>query len=105
MGTNGKRQGLTKKQVHTRKAHLRISKIELFSDYMNILKRDEELKSHLYDTINFDDLCYKDVKTLPSNKYFVQWKRLREHLLPKWTAKNEHLMNFKAFPIEKSSSG
>lgn len=96
---------MTKKQVHTRKAHLRISKIELFSDYMNILKRDEELKTHLYDTINFDDLCYKDVKTLSSNKYFVQWKRLREQLLPKWTSKNEHLMNFKAFPIKQSNSG
>lgn len=71
---------------------------------MNILKRDEELKTHLYGIININDLCYKDVKTQSKNKYFMQWKRLREQLLPKWTSKNEFLMNFKAYPINSSAS-
>ena len=91
--------------MHTRKANLRISKVELFSDYMNILKHADELKTNLFDNIDFDDLCYKDVKTLPCNKYFVQWKSLREQFLPNWTRKNEKLLNFKAFPIQHSKSG
>jgi hypothetical protein len=101
VGVSGKRQGITKKTIHTRKAHLRISKVELFSDYMNIVRQSEKLKAHLFPTknINFDDLCYKDVKTSADNKYCTQWRRLREQLLPKWTTKNENLINFKAFPI------
>lgn len=98
VSVGGKRQGVTKKHLQSRKAHLKISKIELFTEYMNILSELSELKSHLYsNTINFDDLCYKDVKTLPKNVYYVQWKRLREGLLPNWTTKNENLSNFKSY--------
>lgn len=97
VGVSGKRQGVTKKQLQTRKAHLKISKIELFTEYLNILSEFPELKSHLNAAlINLDDLCYKNVKTLPSNEYFVQWKRLKENFLPYWTTKNENLLNFKA---------
>lgn len=100
MGVSGKRQGVTKKTIHTRKAHLRISKIELFSDYMNIIKHCDELKKHLFLNRILDELCYKDIKSLPNNKYCQQWKRLRENLLKNWTTKNENLMNFKAFAIQ-----
>lgn len=98
VSVGGKRQGVTKKHLQSRKAHLKISKIELFTEYMNILREFSELKSHLYsNTINFDDLCYKDVKTQPKNGYYVQWKRLREGLFPNWTTKNENLSNFKSY--------
>lgn len=97
VGVSGKRQGVTKKQLQTRKAHLRISKIELFTEYLNILSEFVDLKAHLYPAlINLDDLCYKDVKTLATNDYFVQWKRLKENFLPYWTTKNENLLNFKS---------
>ncbi|XP_070494656.1 tRNA-specific adenosine deaminase 1 [Chironomus tepperi] len=98
VSVSGKRQGVTKKHLLSRKAHLKISKIELFTEYMNILSEFSELKLHLYsNTINFDDLCYKDIKTLPKNEYYLQWKRLREGLLPNWTTKNDNLSNFKSF--------
>lgn len=97
VGVSGKRQGVTKKQLQTRKAHLKISKIELFGEYASILSDFPELKSHLYSSlINLDDLCYKDVKTLPANDYYSQWKRLKESFLPNWTTKNENLLNFKS---------
>lgn len=97
VAVNGKKQGVTKKQLLTRKAHLKISKIEMFSEYCSILKMFPELKSHLYsDIINLGDLCYKDIKTLSSNDYFVQWKRLKQNYLPYWTVKNENLLNFKS---------
>lgn len=97
IGVSGKRQGVTKKQLQTRKAHLRISKIELFTEYLNILRDFPELKSHLYSSlINLDDLCYRDVKISPTNEYFLQWKRLKENFLPTWTTKNENLLNFKS---------
>lgn len=97
VGVSGKRQGVTKKQLQTRKAYLRISKIELFTEYLSILNDFPELKSHLSPSVvNLDDLCYKDVKTSPTNEYFVQWKRLKENFLPYWTAKHEHLLNFKS---------
>jgi hypothetical protein len=100
IGVSGKRQGVTKKQLQTRKAHLKISKIEIFTEYMSILNEFGELKAHLYsNAINSDDLCYKDVKTLPKNEYYVQWKRLRAELLPNWTTKNENLLNFKSLFI------
>jgi hypothetical protein len=94
---SGKRQGVTKKHLQTRKAHLKIAKIELFTEYLSILSEFSELKSHLFSgLINLDDLCYKDVKTSPTNDYFVQWKRLKENYLPNWTSKNENLLNFKS---------
>lgn len=97
VAVNGKRQGVTKKQLQTRKAHLKIAKIELFTEYLSILSEFPELKSHLYsDNINLDDLCYKNVKTLATNEYSVQWKRLKENYLPNWTTKNENLLNFKS---------
>lgn len=97
MGVNGKRQGVTRKQLQTRKAHLKIAKIELFTEYLSILSEFPELKSHLYsDGINLDDLCYKNVKTSATNEYAVQWKRLKENYLPNWTTKNENLLNFKS---------
>jgi Adenosine-deaminase (editase) domain len=93
----GKRQGVTKKHLQTRKAHLKISKIELFTEYLSILSEFPELKSHLYSClINLDDLCYKDVKTLPANEYHVQWQRLKANYLPNWATKNENLLNFKS---------
>lgn len=93
----GKRQGATKKQLQTRKAHLKISKIELFTEYLSILHDFADLKAHLYSSlINLDDLCYRDVKTLPANDYSAQWKRLKENYLPNWTTKNENLLNFKS---------
>jgi Adenosine-deaminase (editase) domain len=95
---NGKRQGVTKKQLLTRKAHLRISKIELFTEYVSILNEFDDIKSHLYSDVNFAELRYKDVKTLPENNYYVQWKKLlKESSLSKWTTKNENLINFKSF--------
>lgn len=67
---------------------------------MSILNEFSELKAHLYsNAINFDDLCYKDVKTQPNSEYYVQWKRLRTELLPNWTTKNENLLNFKSYFI------
>ena len=67
---------------------------------MNIVMQSEALKSHLYpgQEIKLDDLCYVDVKA--NNKYFAQWKCLREKLLQNWTTKNENLMKFKAFAIQ-----
>ncbi|CRL04288.1 CLUMA_CG017386, isoform A [Clunio marinus] len=97
VGVSGKRQGVTKKQMQTRKAHLKISKIEIFTEYLNILNEFPELKSHLYSSlINLDDLCYKDVKTSTTNDYNLQWRRLKENFLPNWTTKNENLLNFKS---------
>jgi hypothetical protein len=96
----GKRQGVTKKHLLTRKAHLKIAKVELFTEYLNILDNLPELKSHLYsDNINFHDLCYIDVKTLPTNRYTEQWRLLKVKYFPEWTTKNENfnLLNFKSF--------
>lgn len=70
---------------------------------MSILNEFSELKSHLYsNVINFHDLCYENVKTLPKNEYYVQWKRLREEILPNWTTKNENLLNFKSHFVASS---
>lgn len=97
VGVSGKRQGVIKKQLQTRKAYLKISKIELFTEYLSILYKFPELKSHLHSALtNLDDLCYKDVKTSPSNEYSLQWNRLKENYLPNWTTKNENLLNFKS---------
>lgn len=96
MSVNGKRQGVTRKQLHTRKAHLKISKIELFAEYLKILNEFPNLKSHLFPNLdNLEDLCYKDVKTSSTNDYYLQWKRLKESFLTNWTTKNENLLNFK----------
>ncbi|CAO1384296.1 unnamed protein product [Diamesa serratosioi] len=98
VGVSGKRQGVTKKAALTRKAHLKISKVELFTKYIEIVNEFPKLKSHLYSNfINIDDLCYKHIKTLPENDYFQQWIYLKQNYFTSWTTKNENLLNFKYF--------
>lgn len=89
VAVEGKRQGVTKKNLNTPSARLKICKLELFRNFVEVY----ELR-HL----NFSDIrdikavSYKEAKELAAG-YNDCWKSLRESFKV-WTNKDVNLLQF-----------
>lgn len=90
----GKRQGMTKKKAKERGGRLLITKIELFREYLCILKKFNE-KLGLYATMtNFNELTYLNAKNT-SVEYQNIWNNLKTNYFKVWSLKDDNLKKFK----------
>lgn len=90
----GKRQGITKKMANKRNARLLITKIELFREYLEILKKfNHKMDLYPLDT-NFEDLSYTEAKR-KSQEYEKTWSELKGNYFKVWTVKRNELQHFK----------
>lgn len=96
VSVSGKRQGVTKKQLNTPKAILKISKCGLFLQYLKLLKSFQIFNLYSKED-NLDNLSYNNMKTLETNEYFKQWQRLKKNYFSFWTDKPENLLDFSVF--------
>lgn len=90
----GKRQGVTKKLATTPKGRLLITKIELFREYLNLLKKCNHKMNLFPPDTNFDDLTYSEAKNKTID-YQTIWNELKEFYFKVWTIKANDLKKFK----------
>lgn len=89
----GIRQGVTKKSRKRKMGRLKISKIELFRCYLDILKIYNE-KLRLFDsTTDFTALRYCDAKN-SAQEYQKKWNDLKNNYFCSWTTKPKDLNIF-----------
>ncbi|XP_063920747.1 tRNA-specific adenosine deaminase 1 [Zophobas morio] len=88
VAVDGRRQGVTKKQLKTTGA-LKISKLELFKAFVNVIKQFE---LRLENITNLDKVTYKEIK-MYSHNYQKCWSSLKSNFKI-WTVKNNDLMTF-----------
>lgn len=94
VSVSGKRQGVTKKLATTPKGRLSITKIELFREYLNFLKKfNQKMNLFPLDT-NFDDLTYSEAKNKAID-YQTNWNELKKSYFEIWTIKPDELKTFK----------
>lgn len=79
---NGKLQGATKKSG----GRLKISKIELFRCYLEILKRFNDKLNIFEGDVDFNSLRYCDAKN-QSTEYQQMWTHLKSDYFKVWTTK------------------
>ncbi|KAF7273778.1 hypothetical protein GWI33_013533 [Rhynchophorus ferrugineus] len=90
VSVNGKKQGVTKKHLHTEKARVKICKLEFFNMFV---KKLDEYGIKLYENIENKELSYKTAKE-SCKDYKLNWDSLKQSF-GSWTLKNDLLLNFK----------
>lgn len=94
VAVGGKRQGVTKKKANTSSGRLSISKIELYRNYLDIMKKfNDKFGTHPLQT-DFDSLRYCDAKNT-SIEYQKAWNDLKRNYFGVWTTKSDELKAFK----------
>lgn len=88
----GKRQGVTKKKMHTAIGRLLISKMEIFRQFMGMVLSDPK-NIELAETFN-RSMSYTDAKNIAVN-YKLAWSALKESVFQKWTIKKDISYDFK----------
>lgn len=82
--------------MNTPCGRLKISKIELFIQYLEILKLFPDIKERLFgETVNLSDLLYRDVKNA-CEEYMSNWSYLKDNYFKVWTTKPNCMLDFKA---------
>lgn len=94
VAVSGKRQGVTKKMATTSKGRLSITKIELFREYLDLLKKINQKMNLFSLNTNFDDLAYLDAKNKAIH-YKTIWNELKKSYFKIWTVKSDELNTFK----------
>lgn len=94
VAVSGKRQGVTKKLARTPKGRLSITKIELFREYLNLLKKFNQKMNLFPLETNFDDLIYSEAKNKAID-YQTIWIELKKSYFKIWTTKSDDLKTFK----------
>lgn len=94
VAVSGKRQGVTKKLATTPKGRLLITKIELFREYLNLLKRINHKMNLFPADTNFDGLTYSEAKNKAID-YQTMWNELKKSYFKIWTIKPDELKIFK----------
>lgn len=84
----GKKQGLTNKNLHTKKARVSICKIELFRIFSTVLKNSGII---LFEEQEPDYLQAK----MKATCYQESWKRVKVNCFKVWTQKDPELLKFK----------
>lgn len=93
VAVNGKKLGVTKKHIKTRRGRLLISKLELFHKYLEIIATtvDQEVGEQSKQT-----WTYLEAKR-DSRKYADTWEYLKEKYFTRWTIKSEDHLRFQVF--------
>lgn len=99
VSVNGRKQGVTKKNLNKKSSRTSICKKEMFSLFQNVLnsfKRKENLVKTFFEDIKetkLQDLTYKQVK-LSAKGYQRDWESVRSNYFKIWTEKPDGLLNF-----------
>lgn len=88
----GKRQGVTKKKIHTAMGRLLISKMEIFRQFLDVVLSDQD-DIELASTFN-RLLTYTDAKNVAVD-YKLAWSVLKESVFKKWIIKTNINYDFK----------
>lgn len=89
----GKRQGVTKKNLKTPRGRMMISKVELFRNYIEIVRKINKILKIYPADIDFDKLQYYDAKKAVTN-YQQVWNDLKHDYFKCWTTKPIELLQF-----------
>lgn len=98
VAVDGRKQGVTKKNIGKPSSRLKICKKNLFQSFDSLLRNipDDRLPGHLR-TVREEmkTTTYFKAKRLASN-YFTVWEMTKEKVMPTWTKKDESLLHFTA---------
>ncbi|XP_055846870.1 tRNA-specific adenosine deaminase 1 [Episyrphus balteatus] len=103
ISVNGKKQGITKKLLQTKKASLKISKLQLLEEFCEFVKSHSELKTKFI--LGEDDLeskTYRELKEM-SQEYQDSWKVLKESYFQQWTKRPDNILDFNLLSCNKNS--
>lgn len=89
VSVNGKLQGATKKKG----GHMKISKIELFRSYLDIVKKFNDKLNLFEANVDFNNLRYCDAKT-KSMEYQQVWNDMKKDYFNVWTTKPSEINAF-----------
>ena len=96
VAVEGKKQGATKKTQSKPSGRLEVCKKNLFQSFVTLLQRTEidNLPTHLKEWVpQLEEMTYFQSKQLATN-YAEMWQQLRAQVMPTWTIKGVHLMQF-----------
>lgn len=96
VAVEGKKQGATKKTQNKPSGRLEVCKKNLLQTFTTLLQitRIEDLPVHLRNWVpKLDHLTYFQAKQLAVS-YVEMWRKLRVEVMPTWTSKGIHLMEF-----------
>ena len=98
VAVEGKKQGATKKTQNRPSGRLAVCKKNLLQTFTALLRtaQIEDLPNHLKEWVpRLEELTYSQAKRLATN-YADMWQQLRAKVMPTWTLKGAHLMEFTA---------
>lgn len=90
----GKKQGVTKRKASTPVGRLKITKIELFRKYTEIVKECNDNMKLMPQNTDFESITYREAK-IASTEYQETWKTLKETYFKCWTTKPGFINDFK----------
>ncbi|KAH8393115.1 hypothetical protein KR215_010722 [Drosophila sulfurigaster] len=94
IAVNGKRQGVTKKQLSTPQAACAVSKYKLLHGFLDILHCCSELREKLQlQLTDLDSLSYAKCKKMAVD-YQLAWSQLKSEYFQQWTQKPNDLQEF-----------
>ncbi|XP_055911674.1 tRNA-specific adenosine deaminase 1 [Eupeodes corollae] len=104
ISVNGKKQGITKKLLQSKKSSLKISKLNLLEEFLQLIKLNPHFKTKL--GLKIDDelktITYCELKQ-KCQEYQNSWKTLKESYFQQWTTKPENLLSFNLLSCNKES--
>lgn len=92
IAVGGKRQGVTKKKIHTASGRLSISKMEIFRQFLDVVVSDDD-KTELASTFH-RLMTYTEAKSVAED-YKLAWSVIKESVFKKWTDKTNINYGFK----------
>ncbi|KAH8273838.1 hypothetical protein KR044_001919 [Drosophila immigrans] len=94
IAVNGKRQGVTKKQLSTPQAACAVSKYKLLHNFLDVLQCSSELREKLQlQLTDLNSLTYRKCKEMAVN-YQLTWSELKSSYFQQWTQKPKELQEF-----------
>lgn len=89
VAVEGRKQGITKKALGTKKARVFISKVELFGYFLNVAKENN------FEVVKGEEvLNYLDAK-MKAVEYQEVWKSVKCNYFKVWTKKDENMLRFR----------
>ncbi|KAH8377062.1 hypothetical protein KR093_003207 [Drosophila rubida] len=98
IAVNGKRQGVTKKQLSTPQAACAVSKYKFLNNFIEILHCSSELREKLQlQLADINSLTYAKCKHMAVD-YQLAWSQLKSNYFQQWTYKPVELQEFTKHP-------
>ncbi|KAJ2952270.1 hypothetical protein O0L34_g4549 [Tuta absoluta] len=92
VAVQGKKLGLTKKQVRLLKYSLSISKYKLYERFLSILRENEEIKNVIIKGCALNSIPYNEMKR-KAKEYNDLWQKVKNEFFGSWTVKPD-MWNF-----------